>query len=225
MKLLRVVVVVGLLLSFASLYAFDIGQVGFSAVWSNVKTSVSAGSHPIFLFWTALAVWLFVELMRRKVSAEIVGIPGLSRRATAFLIDFYFSLMTLSSVGALIPLWLEAARTGHFAWSFERDYGVMTDPVFSLPIVFITMGLMFFYFAFPLTRGRQTVGCFVMRLKVTPPFGDEGCFTLREAVRRTWYEFKGLCMWPFWVKRGTDSMGRTWYDIETDCRVVLVEYK
>ena len=39
------------------------------------------------------------------------GIPTRKRRVLAFVIDFCFSLFTISSVDALIPLWLEAVRT------------------------------------------------------------------------------------------------------------------
>jgi hypothetical protein len=86
------------------------------------------------------------------------------------------------------------------------------------------LALMVLYFAFPLTRGRQTVGCFIMRIKVTPPLGDRGRFTFREAFRRTYYEFNGLS--PFlWLSKDwdMDGHGRTWYDIKSDCSVVLVE--
>ena len=129
-------------------------------------------------------------------------------------------ILALSSVGALIPLSLEAERTGHFEWHFQRNFSVKSDALSALSTLFI-MFLMILYFAFPLTRGRQTVGCFIMRLRVLPPFGDEGRFTLSASLKRSIYSFIGLCSI---VTRGwgRDEYGRTWYDRTTGCTVVLV---
>jgi uncharacterized RDD family membrane protein YckC len=224
-KLLRMVVVLGLTLSLASLYLFHIGQVGSTASWSNGNAQIRAGTHPIMVVWAVLGICLFGLLMWRKECLEVAGVPGWSRRIIAFLIDFYFGLITLSGLGALIPLLLEAVRTGQFAWTFQRRYAVNTDIIVSLPLVLVSMGLFVLYFAVPLTRGRQTVGCFVMRTKVTPPFGTEGRFTLRGALRRTWFEFRGLCQGTSLFRPARDSQGRTWYDTETNCVVVLVQHK
>jgi uncharacterized RDD family membrane protein YckC len=81
---------------------------------------------------------------------------------------------------------VSAVRTGRFSWAFERSYTVSADTLVGLHLILITMGLMILYFVIPLTKGKQTVGCFVMGIKVTPPFGDEGRFTLQQAFRRTW---------------------------------------
>jgi hypothetical protein len=57
---------------------------------------------------------------------------------------------------------------------------------------------------------------------VTPPFGDRGRFTLREAMKRTYYEFTGLCS-MFGRKWDSDELGRSWYDRRTNCTVVLID--
>lgn len=222
-KFLRMALISLITVSFVALYFFGVRQVGFSMESYGGKSTVTGGSHPVMLVWAGLAVVMFVVLMRVKQNVVIVGAATMRRRAAAFMIDFWFSVLALSSAGGLLPLGLEARRTGHFAWHFERDYTVGTDEL-GLLLVLMTMGLMLLYFVFPLTRGKQTVGCFVMRIKVTPPFGDEGCFTFKEALRRTWYEFRGLC-WLWGPKGGRDSQGRTWYDRETNCSVVLVNYE
>ena len=128
----------------------------------------------------------------------------------------------LSGIAALAPLWLEASRTGHFAWHFQRNYAVPTDDVVSTLFTFGILVLIFLYFALPLTRGRQTVGCFIMKIRVTPPFGDGGRFTFRSALQRTWYELIGL---GDLLKRkwDQDGQGRTSHDIRTNCAVVLIE--
>jgi len=188
------------------------------------RADVSAGSHPMVLVWDAIALALFVALMLRNSEAATVGVPSRGRRIAAGLIDFWFSLLTLSGIIALLPLSLEAARTGHFTWHFQRAYTVNTDGIFALPSALSVLALMALYHVLPLTRGKQTVGCFIMRIKVTPPFGDRGNFTFRQAIRRAYYEFNGFS--PFlWLSKNwdKDGHGRTWYDIKTNCTVVLVE--
>jgi hypothetical protein len=194
--------------------------IGYSYDSYNGKVTVAAGSDPVTLVWTAIAVAIFVLVVRARTKTEIVGVPSMKRRAVAFIIDAYFSLVALASIAGLIPLWLEAHRTGHFSWSFERDYAVGFDAVTSLSIGLFVLTSMVFYFVFSLTRGSPTVGCFIMRLRVSPPFGDEGRFTFREALIRTVYEFAGLATWWRWGSR--DSLGRTWYDRQTDTKVVMV---
>jgi hypothetical protein len=219
-NILRLASLVWVGLSLVVIHYYDVGQVGDSMQWKDGKTSVSAGSHPAMLLWSFVAVALFILLMVKEPNAVVEGVPAGKRRIFAFVIDFWFSLLTLSVAGSLVPLSLEAVRTGHFAWHFQRNHSVSTDAlaVVSIPIF---MALMLLYFAFPLTRGRQTVGYFIMRLRVTPPFGDRGCFTVRAALRSTFYAFFGI--WAILTRNWErDGQGRTWYDRETDCTVVLV---
>jgi uncharacterized RDD family membrane protein YckC len=228
MRILRIAAVGLVGFSFASMYVLHIHQVGFSLTTANGKSEVSAGSHPIMLIWFGLSIALYVALMVVNDDTVAFGKATMKRRTVAFLVDFWFSLLGLSAFGALLPLYLEAIRTGHFFWTFERSYTESTDVLFGVPLILVTMGLMFLYFVIPLTKGKQTVGCLVMGIKVTPPFGEEGQFTFPQAVRRTWFEFRGLCTLPFNLfnlKDGRGSDGRTWYDIETNCRVVLVKHE
>ncbi len=224
LKILRLGVMLFLVLNIVFLEVYSIGQVGYSAVWKDGEASVSAGSHPVTIMWAAVAILIFVAVIRVKAQESIAGVPTLGRRFAAFLIDFWFSLLIVSSFATIIPLWIEAARTGHFSWHFQRNYAVGTDEVFAFPFVLANMMLVFLYFVIPLTKGKQTVGCFVMRLRVTPPFGTEGSFTFRRAVRRTWYEFKGLCGF-LWAGKDRDGEGRTWWDRQTNCTVVLIDYQ
>ena len=224
MHLLRGTMAVWILLSFVLPYVFSIGDVGFSAQWKNGKSQVSASSHPVFLVWSVIGAALFLLLMNVTTIESPAGIPSMKRRFLAFLIDFWFSLMVLTSLEGMLPLWLEGVRTGHFSWQFERDYSVPSDAFILFPLVLSTMSLMLLYFVWPLTKGKQTVGGFILRLRVAPPFGNRGAFTFREAVRRIWFEFRGIS--PFsWLKQGRDSLGRTWYDRETNCQVILIKYE
>jgi hypothetical protein len=219
-NILRLALLVWVGLSFVAIHFYNVGQVGNSMEWKNGEVSISAGSHPAMLLWGAVAIALFILLMVKEPNAVVEGVPTRTRRIFAFVIDFWFSFLTLSAIGALLPLALEAVRTGHFEWHFHRNYSVNTGGV-STAWIPVFMGLMVLYFAFPLTRGRQTVGCSIMRLRVNPPFGDRGRFTLTAALKRRFYAFFGLSsmLTRNWDR---DGQGRTWYDRETECTVVLV---
>lgn len=224
MNLLRAIAGVWVSLSLPLEYLFSAGVVGYTSEWKNGKEYVTAGSHPALLAWSIVGIGLFALLIKIDAEESPAGTPSGLRRFSAFLIDFWFSLAVLASLGGLLPLWIESLRTGHFSWHFERDYSVQTDQIFAFPFVLLTMALMFLYFAWPLTQGKQTVGCFITCIRTTPPFGDRGSFAFREAARRIWFEIKGLTL--FWgVKGGRDSQGRTWYDRETNCTVILIKYE
>jgi hypothetical protein len=120
LKLLRLAV--GLFLA-----AFSTGQVGYSAEWKDGKSFVSAGSDPATLALATVALLIFVLVIRTKAEGNITGVPTLGRRFVTFLIDFWFGVWIVSSFAAIIPLWIEAARTGHFSWHFQRNYAVGTD--------------------------------------------------------------------------------------------------
>jgi len=222
MGLLRAMAAVWVALSLPLEYLFSGGEVGFSSHWQGGSGYVAAGSHPVLLAWSVGGIGLFAVLLKLEAKESPDGIPSGWRRFGAFLIDFWFSIAILAPFGGLVPLLIEAKRTGQFSWHFVRDYSVPNDEIL-IPLVLITLALMFLYFAWPLTRGKQTVGSFIVRIRTTPPYGDRGAFTLREAIRRIWFEIKGLTL--LWgAKSGRDGQGRTWYDRKTNCSVILIKY-
>jgi len=50
--------------------------------------------------------------------------------------------------------------------------------------------LMFCSVAYPISRGKQTVGGFIMRVRLTSPFAHKGKLPFDLALRRTWYEIR-----------------------------------
>jgi uncharacterized RDD family membrane protein YckC len=190
---------------------------------NNGITTVSAASSPVALTWSVLGLSLFTLLMTTRQSAALAGVPAWWRRVVAFLIDFHFSAITLAGLSAIVPLAVEARRTGQFAWSYQRHYSAATDLAVDIPLVLLFMAALFLYFVIPLIKGRQTLGCFMMRTKIVLPFGNEGGFTWQTAVGRTWCEFKGVCSGT-WFNPKRDANGNTWYDLESGCQVVLVDY-
>src|ERR1051326_6395012 len=166
-------------------------EIGYSLHSTERGTVVSAGSHPVQLVWSSVTLIFFLALMQINVCEIRAGVPTLARRFFAFLTDFLLRVITVAPFAGLVPLWMEAMRTGHFEWHFQRDYSVPGDELMLVGVP-VTMALMLLYFVWPLMKGKQTVGCFIFGIKVTPPFGDSGVFTFRAALRRVWYEFKGL---------------------------------
>jgi uncharacterized RDD family membrane protein YckC len=195
-------------------------QIGFGSHESGDKVEVSAGSHPAAIVWAVLVICLYVVLLKKDVRAKPVGPASMVRRFLSLLIDFFIVVIATSSVVALIPLEVEARRVGHFEWSFARNYMVSTDSVIT-PLALLGLIELFLYVVYPLTRGKQTIGQYVMRVKVLPPFGTEGRFTWNAAIKRVWHSFLGACKWRFKL----DHNGQTRADRETGCTVSLVEYK
>jgi hypothetical protein len=152
-KLLRVASITLVGLSFLATRAVE-GTVGSSYESENGAVLVSAGSQPIILIWDGVATLLFILLMLRPSNLGAVGVPSRFRRLAAFAIDFWFGPLAPSGILALLPLFFEAIRTGHFAWQFQRDYAVGNDGLLTLPSVLLFMGSLFLCFVFPLTRGR-----------------------------------------------------------------------
>jgi hypothetical protein len=138
-------------------YTLSTGLVGYEMRQKDGSVYVAAGSSPVDVAWAVVAIFLFAGLMTTKTDETADGVPSLKRRFLAFIIDFLFSLCVLTSLGGLLPLWAESVRTGHFLWHFSRDYSVTTDAIFAFPLVLCVMGLTLLYFAWPLTRGKQTV--------------------------------------------------------------------
>ncbi len=220
MGMSRMLVSVALLSSFVWISWFQKESVGYSAHVTNGATRVSGGTSPAMLLWSAFGIFLFAFLMTVNMPTHIeeFQIPSMRRRFCAFLLDFWFAVVTLSGIFGILPVLLEAQRTGVFQWHFERDYGVASDWV-GVAAVFVFMGAMLLYFALPLARRKQTVGCWVLKLATVSPSGDVLYLPLSTALWRVIKEFMGLCS-PWKTLGERDTQGRTWYDRDTGLMVV-----
>ena len=207
------------------LYVFPNAWIGRSRESSNGVATASSVSVLVTIIWSVLGLSLFTVLMTRRQSLSVVGVPAWWRRVTAFLIDFHFALITLVGTSEIAGLALRVTMTGHATPDYQSPHSM--TPAFVVVIVtllaLVSLAALLLYFVFPLTKGRQTVGCFVMGIKVTPPFGIEGRFTWSAAIRRTWLEIHGTCSGT-WFNPRRDADGNTWYDLESGCRVVSVDY-
>jgi hypothetical protein len=87
------------------------------------------------------------------------------------------------------------------------------------------MALVALYFALPIVaNGTQTLGCYLLRLKVTPSEQLDKRYGLAEGFKRVALGFIGLCTWPFMWALGRGKDGSTWYDRATGFRVKLIRY-
>ena len=217
-NLLRAFAALWVAISFPLHYLFSRGMVTYFSHSESDKGYATAGSHPLVLVWAVCSVALFTILLTIDTPGTPAGVPSRWRRLFARFIDLCFSAATLGSFATAVELWIEGSRTGMYHWHFERNYSVSSDQI-GFVLVPIVMALMFLYFVLPLTKGKQTLGYFIMRLRLCPPFGTSGAFTFRSAIRRIWLEvFGGL-------SGAIDSEGRTWCDRETNCTVMLIKYK
>ena len=87
-KLLRLVCIIWVALSFVVIYRFKIRTVGDLAESNDGHTVISVGSHPAIFVWDAVAVVLFVALMLMDTDMAVLGAASRGRRIAAFLIDF-----------------------------------------------------------------------------------------------------------------------------------------
>jgi hypothetical protein len=195
-KLLRFGLLCFALFPFVRMYFYNVPQIGYSSEFRGGTENLSAGSDPIVVAWSVAAMLIFALLMARLPAFAADGTPRTWRRVTADIIDFVFSLTALSAIAALLPLWLESRRTGHFAWRIERHGVASTGAFIEFVDVFVWMFLMICYFAVPLMLGKQTIGGCIMRIRMTSPFGDGGRLTFRAALKRAGYEFMWICSLP-----------------------------
>jgi hypothetical protein len=200
------------------------GDLGFSVEGTDQRSQVSAASDPVLIAISLLSLALMALLLARQAPNEVEGIPTWRRRFAAFVVDIYIVFGATTPLVAVISLAVEARRTGSFAWSFERDFTVASDWYVGLPLTLALVGMVALYFALPIVYGTQTVGCYLLRLKVAPV---DPSFKprLADALHRVCVAFFALCTLPITLIRGHGVDGSTWYDRSTRYRVNLVRYK
>src|SRR5579862_7454604 len=225
MRIGRLIIGLAIVGSFVCMTYLNGGRVGFSYMHSGDKTMVSVATHPVLLAWAAAAISCYWILMRTETHSDRTGHVGLTRRFIAYILDCYLVVFACSSILSLIPLYLEAKRTGHFAWSFERDYAVRTDYYTTFLLSLAALFGLFLYYTYPLLKGKQTVGSFIVRTRARPASRSEGNATFWLVCKRIFYAGLGLALWPYTLWRYLDGNGRTWYDRASNWDVTLVNYK
>ena len=204
--------------------AFSGGQVGFSSVQSSGNTVVSDSTHPALMLWGLAAVVAAYLLLKVQIRIRIIGSAGIVRRFLCFFVDLYALVIAESSFLSIIPLVVEAKRTGHFAWSFARNYSVASDQYVLIPLAFIGVLLFPAYIGYALIRGKPTLGEFLTGTSIMRSGDPTRKFDWRTVFKRMFWMSMGAGLWPYTLIRGRDKKGRTWYDRVTDCDVARTEF-
>lgn len=194
---------------------FDSLHFSFASRFGGADMQFAPDSDPLVFVWMLCVIPVFALLMHFMPELSAQGAPGSARRIAADLIDLVFSLTAISGVGGLIPLWVDYRRMGHLFWQFSRqtsDPVADTDALLFLIAVLVLLFLMVCSVALPLTLGKQTVGGFIMRIRLTSPFAHRGRLPFGLALRRA-------CNEILWVSR---TLWRKPERIRTDAPAVLV---
>jgi uncharacterized RDD family membrane protein YckC len=216
--IVRLVVFAGVAWSFVWAFWVQHADIGSFTEIKNGVTHVSAGTSPLAILMSVLGLAVYCVLLNTRVKVGDLSIAPLWRRASAFVVDFWFTVFTLGALFGFVDILLEAKRTGIFRWHFQRDYLVSSDGA-SLVFVFVGLAALVAYFLLPLMRRSQTVGSWIFRLATVNSDGFVVYLPLSIAVRRLFAEFRGLTS-PLRTLRKRDAQGRTFYDIESGFTVV-----
>ncbi|MCU1285673.1 MAG: hypothetical protein JWO13_2023 [Acidobacteriales bacterium] len=164
-------------------------KVGYSVTSENGVTHVEGGSSPSTFLFVAVVPFLFFNAPKPGVTLR--DRPSFFRRFCCFWLDFFLIMFVLSPVIGMIPMALEYVRTGQFAWQFERDYLTTYDKVLAAPAVLSMMAMIFMYFAYPMMKGKQTPGEFLLGMRLEQLNEEQS--GLKQASLRTFLSFIALC--------------------------------
>jgi uncharacterized RDD family membrane protein YckC len=168
-----------------------------------------------------LGIGLFFLLLTTELKVGEIKTASMWRRYAACFIDLWFFVFVFANTTAIVPLLIEAARTGSFRWYFERDYSRSSDWMLSF-LILIGIAAMASYFVLPLANRRQTIGPWLLRIATVNADGLVLNLPLRVAFRWAFAEFRELFS-PFFLwrtLRGKYAQGRTFHDQESGLKVV-----
>jgi hypothetical protein len=218
---LRAVAAIGVMLTIVYVSWFQKGELGYRSFGRGGAQYVVAGTTPIALLFSVLGTVLVFLVMRPELRVGDFRVSPLWRRYAAFIIDFWLSLFIFANVTSIVPLLLEAERTGSFHWRFERDFSVPSDWTMTV-LILICIAAIPACFVVPLANRRQTVGFWILRIARVSSDGSVLSLPLLVAFRWSFREFTELFSpFSFWkTAKGRDAEGRTGNDRETGLMVV-----
>ena len=179
---------------------------GFSVSSTNGIANVSASTSVASLLATVLVIVAYLLALDPQPRAYPDSSASTLHRAIAWFLDFFLSLLALTSILAFLPLGKEALTTGHFRWEFARTYATASDWLLDLLLVALTFAGMAAYWTIPVFRHGQTIGQAIVGIKVFPTVGEP-------RVGRVF--LRGLCQ-PFapllWIGKLISVSGHYWHD-------------
>ena len=214
----RCAVAATFVLEYMALSFADGAQVNATSI--NGVSSYKASSNPACLAVSLviLAVYIWVVCLPPNAGRPFVT-AGIWRRFWAWLADVFIGLFVLTPWSGLIALLVEAAHTGHFAWSVQRQPALDGDMALGVMLVLPAMALLLAYFALPLTRQRATPGSLLLGIAVRYDSGRPPSFW--GAMGRVFLAYIALCGWFISVPMALfNPEKRMWQDKTFGTRVV-----
>ena len=216
--IILVIVVVALILN-------TVGEVtGFVIAAAIGSGFMTASSSPATVFAALLLMFGYWVALSDRAAAEPTWSAGIFARGVAYLVDLFAAFAILPPLFALPLLWAEAGRTGSFSWSIERTELVPTDATIGMPLLALAVVLLNLYFAYPLTRGTQTLGCRLLGIRMID-FDNAERVPMGRAVVRSFLAFLGACGFFITLPLAwwSGERGVMWYDEIMDTRAVKLK--
>jgi hypothetical protein len=182
----------------------------------------NGGTSPFALGSAAVIVVVYLLLMFAKPAEFGKTLPGISRRIFAACIDFTLAMSIATPIGSLAFV-VVAWRTTHvFQWIVQRDSPGPGEAFEALGSFLVVIGLLFFYFAWPLMRRRPTPGERVFHFQIVSD--DEKPIPFGRAVSRAFYS--PFTTW-WWMRRRSSSriykIKEFQLDEDLDTHAVLIQ--
>jgi uncharacterized RDD family membrane protein YckC len=155
---------------------------------------ITLGHHRI-----GLGIGLFFLLLTTELQVGELKTAPMWRRYAACFIDLWFFVFVFANTTAIVPLLIEAERTGSFRWHFERDFSTSSDWMLSF-LILIGIAAMASYFVLPFANRRQTIGPWLLRITTVNADGLVLNLPLRVAFRWAYAEISELFS-PFFSGR------------------------
>jgi len=202
-------------------------------VWASGGGSVSGEQHnndyimrvsltPITLIG-AICLGLFAFLFRTK-NQPLHYIPRvpLWRRYISLCIDALVAMSIVVPFDILIFLLVESLYTGKFSWQFERHGVREYDVSIGMLSVLLAMGWFLFYLSYPIARGRQTIGHFIMGYRIA---NKRSAVSLAKAMWHNVLGFLVLCVWVISVPLAAfDSKKQLFHESDDGFFAELLRY-
>lgn len=193
---------------------------GLNSTCINDHCYVSASASLLALIASPIMTAFVIFYPQEATTGVRVEPVKIWERFVAFVIDFLVVVSTASPIAALPILLAEARATGHFQWSFERDFLRPSDLALVFPAVLSMFVALFAYFYIHPVIGRQTVGQYLLGLRVegVPGTGRKPAFALNVLLG-----YIGLCAWPISVYLAAKRQDKAfWWNLRTRTRVIRV---
>jgi uncharacterized RDD family membrane protein YckC len=192
------------------------GVTGFILLATMEGEYVFARSNPTAIVAAVMALLGYWIAASDHEECNPLRLPGVTRRAIAYLIDLFVLTSSVPALLSIPLLWAEASRTGVFHWAFERTGLVPSDIFVGVPILLLHLVLLNLYFAYPLTVGTQTIGNRLMGFRIVDD--AHGTVPLGRAVIRSFLAFLAVCGFFVTIPWALimPSKGLLWHDLAMD---------